>query len=276
LTWTEDFWFVVGQITEEPKRRQGQAHMTELIIPAHWNAVLATAWADMNAPGFWLGVVRITWIDLLLAGDNAIVIAMACRNLPRRQRMWGLVLGSGVAVLLRVVFALIIALLMNLPYVNLVGGLALLYVAVKLLKPEDHGDENVRSSERLWGAVSVIAIADVVMSLDNVIAIAAASRGHALLLIFGVAASVPLILVGAGWLMKLLERLPVLIWAGAALLGWIAGEVIAADPITKALLTQHYGSEALATAESGLALGCVALIFAAGLIARRLAGTDAA
>lgn len=214
--------------------------MAQLLDPAQVGAIMDNAWVSMNAPGFWVSVAQITWIDLLLAGDNAVVIALACRNLPQRQRMWGLVLGAGVAVLLRLMFALIAANLMALPYVKLVGGVALLFVAIKLLIPDDDDEKEIKAADRLWKAVAVITVADVVMSLDNVLAIAAASRGDALLLIFGVAASVPLILAGSRLLMWLFDRTPALIWAGAALLGWIAGDVIASDPVSRALLPQQY------------------------------------
>src|SRR5262249_25274033 len=128
-------------------------------------------------PQFWISVVQIIWINVLLSGDNAIVIALACRNLPRKQRFAGMVLGTGVALVLRLIFATIVSTLMLLPYVKIVGGAALLWIAVKLLAPsEDSGDEH-SASESLWHAVRLIAIADVVMSLDNVIAVAAVADG---------------------------------------------------------------------------------------------------
>lgn len=240
--------------------------MMELLDPARISVVMDNVWADMNAPGFWLGVAQITWIDLLLAGDNAVVIALACRNLPERQRFWGLVLGAGVAVLLRLMFALVAANLMALPYVKLVGGVALLFVALKLLWPEEENDKQVKASERLWEAVAVITIADVVMSLDNVLAIAAASKGEPLLLIFGVAASIPLILAGSKMLMWVFDRLPALIWAGAALLGWIAGDVIADDFVVRELLARRYGH---VTHEAFEIAGAV-LVLAIGVILQRL------
>src|SRR6476660_7348962 len=181
-------------------------------------------------PQFWISVLQIIWINVLLSGDNAIVIALACRNLPKKQRFTGMVLGTGVALLLRLIFATIVSTLMLLPYVKIAGGLALLWIAVKLLAPSEETDGH-GSSDSLWRAVKLIAIADVVMSLDNVIAVAAVADGSLALLVFGLGVSIPLIVAGANILMALLNRFPLIIWAGAGLLGWIAGEVIASDPI---------------------------------------------
>lgn len=191
----------------------------------------------VEQPGFWLAVLQIIWIDILLSGDNAVVIALACRKLPARQRVWGVVLGTVVAISLRVVFAGLVTTLMQLAYLKLVGGVLLLWIAVKLLGPEENGKSGeVEPVDNLWRAVRIIAIADVVMSLDNVIAIAAvaerfeAPHNYALLM-FGLAVSIPLIMAGAAIVMALLERFPIVVWAGAALLGWIAGEIIAKDPL---------------------------------------------
>jgi YjbE family integral membrane protein len=187
-------------------------------------------------PTFWLAVLQIIWIDILLSGDNAVVIALACRKLPLRQRMWGIVLGTMVAITLRVVFTGLVTSLMSMPYLKLVGGTLLLWIAIKLLGQEDNGrNDHIQPVDSLWRAVRIVAIADVVMSLDNIIAIAAAARGNFTLLLFGLACSIPLIMAGAALVIALLERFPVVVWAGAALLGWIAGEIIAKDP----LLTGH-------------------------------------
>jgi len=185
----------------------------------------------VDDPAFWLAVVQIIWIDLLLSGDNAVVIALACRKLPPQQRAWGIALGTLVAIALRVVFTGLVTTLMTMPYVKLIGGLLLIWIAIKLLGGEENnGEGEVESSTNLWQAVKIIAIADAVMSLDNVIAIAMAARGSYALLMFGLAVSIPLIMAGAAIVMALLERLPVIVWAGAALLGWIAGEIISKDP----------------------------------------------
>src|ERR1700686_574072 len=184
----------------------------------------------MQQPAFWVAVGKIIWINVLLSGDNALVIALACRELEPRQRLWGMILGAAAAVVLRIIFTGIVATLMGLPYLKLVGGLALLVIAAKLLVPEEEEEEGVESASHLWAAVQIVAIADIVMSLDNVIAVAAAANGSVPLLILGLAISIPLIVAGAALILALLTRLPFLVWAGAALLGWIAGEVIATDP----------------------------------------------
>src|SRR4051794_36450518 len=173
---------------------------------------------------------KIIWINILLSGDNALVIAMACRGLEPKQRLWGMIFGAGAAVLLRIIFTGIVATLMELPYLKLVGGLALLWIAAKLLVPEQEDEEGVQSAAHLWAAIQIVVVADIVMSLDNVIAVAAAAGGSVPLLVLGLAISIPLIVAGAALIMALLTRLPILVWLGAALLGWIAGDVIATDP----------------------------------------------
>ncbi len=185
--------------------------------------------AEMSQTTFWVAVGKIIWINILLSGDNALVIALACRGLDPRQRLWGMVFGAGAAVVLRIIFTSIVATLMALPYLKLLGGLALIVIAAKLLVPEDE-EGDVESASHLWHAIQIVVVADIVMSLDNVIAIAAAANGSLPLLILGLAISVPLIVAGAALIMALLTRLPILVWLGAALLGWIAGDVIATDP----------------------------------------------
>jgi YjbE family integral membrane protein len=189
--------------------------------------------AEMQQPAFWVALGKIMWINVLLSGDNALVIAMACRGLEPRQRLWGMILGAGVAVILRIIFTGIVVTLMGLPYLKLVGGLALLVIAAKLLVPEPEDEKGVDAASHLWAAVQIVAIADIVMSLDNVIAVAAAANGSVPLLVLGLAISVPLIVAGAALIMALLTRLPALVWAGAGLLGWIAGEVMATDPVVQ-------------------------------------------
>ena len=201
----------------------------QILDPASISAFFTQFQAEMQQPAFWVALGKIMWINILLSGDNALVIAMACRGLPPRQRFWGMVLGAGVAVFLRIIFTGIVVTLMNLPYLKLVGGLALLVIAAKLLVPEDEDEGDVHAAAHLWAAVQIVAIADIVMSLDNVIAVAAAANGSIPLLVLGLAISVPLIVAGAALIMALLTRLPALVWAGAGLLGWIAGEVMASD-----------------------------------------------
>jgi YjbE family integral membrane protein len=180
-------------------------------------------------PQFWISVLQIIWINVLLSGDNAIVIALACRSLPPKQRLTGMVLGTGVALSMRLVFAAVVSTLMLLPYVKIAGGVALLRIAVKLLMPSEEADGG-KPSDSLWRAVKLIAVADVVMSLDNVIAVAAIADSNFALLVFGLGISIPLIVGGANILMAAINYFPFIIWAGAALLGWIAGGVIASDP----------------------------------------------
>jgi YjbE family integral membrane protein len=204
--------------------------LLQIFDPANIATFAAQFQAEMLQPAFWVAVGKIIWINVLLSGDNALVIALACRGLAPRQRLWGMIFGAGAAVILRIIFTGIVASLMELPYLKLVGGLALLVIAAKLMVPEQEDEEGIKSASHLWAAVQIVVVADIVMSLDNVIAVAAAANGSAPLLILGLAISIPLIVAGAALIMALLNRLPILVWAGAALLGWIAGDVIATDP----------------------------------------------
>jgi YjbE family integral membrane protein len=185
---------------------------------------------DINDPQFLVAVLQIVWIDLLLSGDNAVVIALACRALPEDRRRTGILLGAATAVLLRIVFALVVSSLLAIPFLRIVGGLLLVTIAVKLALGEEATDPTIAESSTLWRAVRTIAVADAVMSLDNVVAVAAAAKGHAALFVFGLILSIPLIVMGASVITALLVRFPFIVWAGAALLGWIAGEMIATDP----------------------------------------------
>jgi YjbE family integral membrane protein len=194
------------------------------------NTLLAGV-SDMSQPQLWVSAVEIIWINILLSGDNAIVIALACRSLPPRQRLGGMVIGTAVAVVMRIGFASIVSTLMMFPYIKIAGGVALLWIAIKLLVPTQSETHGGQSSDSLWRAVKLIALADVVMSLDNVIAVAAAAKGNTALLVFGLGVSIPAIVAGATVIMALLSVFPMLLWAGAALLGWIAGDVIASDPV---------------------------------------------
>ena len=215
----------------------------EMFDPATWLAMVTSGWDEIGQTVFWVALLKIMWINVLLSGDNAVVIAMACLGLPPRQRLWGMILGAGVAVVLRIVFTVVIAQLMLLPYLKLIGGLALFYIAAKLLVPEDEDENEVQAVEHLWRAVRIVAVADIVMSLDNVIAIAAAAQGNFALILIGLAISIPLILAGAALIMALLERYPIFVWAGAALLGWIVGETIATDPVIQGHLEPRLGAE---------------------------------
>lgn len=184
---------------------------------------------DFSSSTFWLSLLQIIWIDLLLSGDNAVVIALACRSLPEKQRKLGIWLGATAAIGLRIVFALVVSYLLGVPFLKVVGGILLFWIAIKLAVGEEEEHSNIQASDSLWKAVRTIAIADAVMSLDNVIAIAAASRGHPELFIFGLLLSIPLIIMGAQFLTSIITRFPILIWLGAALLGWIAAEMLIGD-----------------------------------------------
>ena len=185
--------------------------------------------------GFWTTVFEIILINILLSGDNAIVIALACRKLPRPQRRWGMIIGAGVASVLLIVFTGIISTLLALPYLKLLGGCALLWIAFRLLV-SDADEHHVEAVDDLWRAVRIVVVADVIMSLDNVIAVAAAARGSYALLGLGLMVSIPVVIFGAALIMALLERFPVLVWVGAALLGGIAGDLIVEDPAIRQFL----------------------------------------
>jgi YjbE family integral membrane protein len=203
--------------------------LSQILDPANIGAFFTQFKTDMQTPSFWLAVGKIIWINVLLSGDNALVIALACRGLHPKQRVWGMVIGAGIAVVLLILFTGIVATLMVLPYLKLIGGLALLAIAAKLLVPEDSGSD-ITEGTSLWHAVRIVVIADIVMSLDNVIAVAAAANGQLPLLALGLAVSIPMIIAGAALIMMILDRMPILVWLGAALLGWIGGDVIATDP----------------------------------------------
>jgi YjbE family integral membrane protein len=183
-----------------------------------------------------LAILRIIGINIVLSGDNAVVIALACRALPKRQRRAGIILGAGAAVVLRIIFTVGIQYLLDVPWLQLVGGLLLFWIAIKLLVAEEASEDSVAAGNSLWEAVKIVAIADIVMSLDNVLAIAGAAKSappeqQIWLIIIGLLISIPLVVFGATMIVALLSRFPILVWAGAALLGWIAGELIVSDRI---------------------------------------------
>ncbi len=179
---------------------------------------------------FVIPILEIIWIDVVLSGDNAIVIALACASLPPQQRARGIALGTAAAIALRAVFTLVFAEMLALPFIKLVGGLLLFWIAVKLAR-DDRRRKPVSAAASILAAVRVIVIADAVMSLDNIVAIAAAAKGSIVLILFGLALSIPLIIFGATLLVGLLTRFPVLVWAGAALLGFIGGELIGREAV---------------------------------------------
>ncbi|HEX5363644.1 MAG TPA: TerC family protein [Gallionella sp.] len=191
---------------------------------------------------FWVDVFKIIMIDLLLSGDNAVVIALACRNLPAAQRKKGILYGVGGAIGLRVVLTFFAVTLLALPYLKLVGALLLLWIGVKLILPEDeHGEGSIKAEGNLWGAVKTIIIADFVMSLDNVLGVAGAAHGNVWLLVFGLLISIPMIAWSSQLVLKLIDRFPFIIYAGGALLGYVAGEMLVTEALLKPLVeSQHY------------------------------------
>lgn len=180
---------------------------------------------------FWFGLGTIVWVNVILSGDNAVVIALAARSLPERQRKQAVLWGAGAAVVLRILLTVVAVKLLELPYLKLVGAVLLLWIAVQLLIPEEAGaDDDASASAHLLGAIKTILIADLVMSVDNVLAVAAAAKGSFPLLIIGLAISIPLVVFGATMLLGLMERFPLIVTLGAAILGWTAGEMGATDP----------------------------------------------
>jgi YjbE family integral membrane protein len=198
--------------------------------------------SEMTRPAFWMAALQIMGINILLSGDNAVVIALAVRALPPKERFWGMVLGAGCAAVLLILFTGIVATLLKLPYLKLIGGVALFWVAVNLVSPQPHDEEDTPEAvEDLWRAVRVVVVANIVMSLDNVIAVAAAAKGNYLLLGLGLAISIPVVIAGSALFLALLERFPWVVWAGGALLGWIAGGLLPDDAIIAQYIAKMYG-----------------------------------
>jgi len=185
---------------------------------------------DLSSAAFWIAVGQIILIDIVLSGDNAVVIALACRNLSPEQRKTGIFWGVAGAISLRVVLTVFAALVMNLPWLKMVGGLLLIWIAVKLMLPEDEEGHDIEASANLWGAVKTIVVADFVMSLDNVIGVAGAAQGSLVLLLFGLAVSIPLIVWSSQVILRWMERWPWIVLLGAGLLGYVAGQMIFTDP----------------------------------------------
>jgi YjbE family integral membrane protein len=182
-------------------------------------------------PQFWTSLLRIIWIDLLLAGDNAVVIALAVRSLPSGQQWWGRIWGTVGAVVLRLAFLFVITFLLQVPLLKLLGGLVLIWIAVKLLKPQEEGHGTVRQGSSLLEAVWIIMVADVTMSLDNVLAVAGAAGGNFGLLVFGIMISLPLVVFGSGVIGWMMGRWVWIVWLGGGILGYVAGEMMITDPV---------------------------------------------
>lgn len=225
----------------------------------------------------WLALMKIIWVNILLSGDNAVVIALAARNLPPRQQRMAVLGGSAAAIVLRVVLTLFAVQLLAYPYLKLVGALLLLWIGVQLLAGEDDGDGNIHASDSIGTAIRTILVADLVMSLDNVIAVAAAANSapagaQTMLLVVGLGLSIPLIIFGSTLLMKLMQRFPLIITLGAALLGFVAGEMAVTDPSVEAWVHQNlHGLEIIV----GL-VGAVLVVVVGRVLARRAAQADEA
>ena len=192
-----------------------------------------------NNADFWIGLLKIIWINIILSGDNAVVIALAARSLPPHQQKKAVLFGSGAAVVLRIVLTVVAAELLALSYLQIVGGLLLLWIGVQLLSEEDEEEEGATSHSSMMAAIRTILIADLVMSLDNVIAVAAAAKGSTVLLILGLAISIPLVIFGSTLMIKLMERFPIIITLGAALIGWVGGETLISDVVLQDLVTEY-------------------------------------
>jgi len=239
------------------------------LIQALWGGGLTASGDGLVGTAFWIAVPQIVVVNILLSGDNAVVIALACRALPARQRLWGLLIGAGTAAALLIIFSAIVVPLLTLPYLKLIGGLALLYIAVQLLLPQRADEKSVEAATRLWRVVRIVAVADLIMSLDNVIAVAAVARGNVALLVIGLGISVPIVLAGAALITALLDRFPILVWVGAGLLGWIAGDVIASDTAVSGYLIFNFGAGVAQNVEIAVASAGALLVIAGGVIVRR-------
>lgn len=227
-----------------------------------------------TTPTFWLAVGQIIMIDILLGGDNAVVIALACRGLPAAQRKWGIIWGTIGAIVLRVLLIAFALTLLTVPYLKLVGAVLLVWIGIQLLMPQEeetHG--NIQSSDRLWSAVKTVIVADLVMSVDNVLAIAGAAENagqHQLgLVIFGLLVSIPIIVAGSQIVLKLMDRFPWIITLGGMLLGWIAGQMAITDPAVKGWIT------VTKPIEYGCAVAGALLVLAVGLYMQKRASQRA-
>ena len=200
------------------------------MIDFGWLGQIAFTWE------FFAAVVSIILIDLVLAGDNAVVIAMAVRNLPGKQRLWGIALGAGGAVVVRVICTFLVAQLLNMSFIKLVGGAVIIWIAVKLLTEGADEEHQGRESGNIWQALWIIIVADMSMGIDNMLAVGAASHGNLFLLIFGLALSIPFVVFMSNMLSKLMDKYPIILWAGAAILGKVGGEMMITDPWVHGLL----------------------------------------
>jgi YjbE family integral membrane protein len=221
---------------------------------------------------FLISLSQIMWINILLSGDNALIIALACRDLPPQQKRMGMILGAGAAVGLRILFTFLLAYLLDTPMLRLIGGLLLFWVSVKLIIDDaDSHSSGIVSSDRLFQAVRTIAIADIVMSLDNVLAIAAIAKDNMILMMIGLVISIPLIVAGSGVVMYILNRFPLLVWAGAGLLGWVAASMMLADPV----LTDYVDQALIKTIHLPINVAGVLFVLGIGYLIKQQRKKDA-
>ena len=237
-------------------------------------------------PAFWIAVGQIIMIDILLGGDNAVVIALACRKLPPAQRTKGIIWGTAGAIVLRVILIFFALTLLAIPFLKLVGAALLVWIGVKLLAPDEDGHGDINASDKLWAAVKTIIVADLVMSVDNVIAIAGAAQGageHQMaLVIFGLVVSIPIIVWGSQLVIKLMDRFPMIITAGGMLLGWIAGSMAVTDPAIvghmplASELVEGKLPEVVASVKYGAGVAGALLVLAIGVLVKRKRAVTAA
>jgi YjbE family integral membrane protein len=224
---------------------------------------------------FWIALGKIVWVNVLLSGDNAVVIALSAHGLPPDQRKQAIFGGSAAAIVLRVVLTLFAATLLDYPYLKIIGALLLFYIGVKLLVSEDEHDESVKSHDHLWSAIRTILLADLVMSLDNVLAVAGAAESgppelKLPLLIIGLGLSIPLIIFGSTLLLSVMERYPGIITLGAALLGYVAGEMFVSDGAV-----EHWFMEHAATSSTFIEIGAaIAVVLVGHWLSRKKRGQD--
>jgi YjbE family integral membrane protein len=244
--------------------------VAQFLSPALAPISFPSLFSAFGGPDFWIGVPQIALINVVLSGDTAVVIALACRGLPPARRPWGIAIGAGTAAVLLLIFAAIVAALLAYPYVKLIGGVALVYIAIKLLIQRTAREEAVAAATNLCAVVRIVVTADVILGIDNIIALAGIARGNFALLLVGLAISLPIILGGAAVFMKLLDRFPLLVWAGAILLGWVGGDIMASDVAVARVLTAALGEQDPRIGEMAAAGAAAMLVIIAGLVGRRL------
>jgi len=220
---------------------------------------------DVTQAAFWIALLQIIWVNILLSGDNAVVIALAARSLPERQQRLAIVIGSGAAIVMRIVLTLVAAELLQLPWLKFVGAVLLVYIGVTLLLPDNDNDSATDQNRGLLVAIRTILVADLVMSLDNVVAVAAAAMGNTTLLVLGLAISIPLVIFGSTLLLKVIERFPAIVWIGAALLGFIAGELLVDDPALHDTVVRFDSAVGMSQHATALAAGVVGAVLVLAL-----------